>query len=661
MEVFLAVLMLLVMIILSNLLNRFMPLVPVPLIQVALGMILAILPLGLHLPLEPELFFILFIAPLLFNDGKMTPRDELWRLRVPILLLALGLVFVTVFVVGYFIHWMIPSIPLPAAFALAAILSPTDAVAVSSLAGRIRLPKKIMRLLEGEALMNDASGLVAFKFAIAAMVTGAFSLGSAALNFVLVAIGGLAVGVVAAFLIIRIRMLIRRLGMEDATFHMLLQMITPCLIYFLAEECKVSGILAVVAAGIVHAVEKDHMENTTSKMQIVSASTWSVILFILNGLVFLILGVQIPEVIHVIYVDAAFNNAQVFGYIIIVSLMLICLRFIWVFLFLKKADFTASLLTSLSGVRGAVTLAGAFSIPYTLMDGSPFPERSLIIFISAGVILFTLLAASLLLPLFAKREEGGAEESHQLQEKDARIRVIKAAISSIREEMTDENRPAAQSVITDYKKLLRAGTEIGYNDSRLSQAYRVMENEARLIGIQAEREELARMLSDKEISHEVELQARRMLNEMELACSNRLRLRLSVPAIVMKRLWSKWGRKKQEQGLPTDSLRSAKIQTSRAAISAIQKQITEKNRSAYETVISHYHILIDRLCRKQIQPHKLEQFHKQKTELLFKAIQAERNEVQQLFEQGEISREMAGALRKFINYTEANRLEEEPI
>lgn len=663
MEVFLAVLALLVMIIISNLLNRFVPLVPVPLIQIGLGMIAAILPLGLHLRLEPELFFILFIAPLLFNDGKMTPRDELWKLRVPILLLALGLVFVTVFAVGYFIHWLIPSIPLPAAFALAAILSPTDAVAVGSLAGRIHLPKKIMRLLEGEALMNDASGLVAFKFAIAAMVTGVFSFGHAVVNFLLVAIGGLVCGAVVAFLIIRLRLFIRRWGMEDATFHMLLQILTPFVIYFIAEELKVSGILAVVAAGIIHAVERDYMEFSTAKMKVVAASTWSVILFILNGLVFLLLGLQIPDVIHVIYVDTAFSNTLVFGYIVAVSLMLVVLRFLWVVLFLKKADFTSSLLTALSGVRGAVTLAGAFSIPYMLSDGSPFPQRSLIIFIAAGVILFTLLTASLLLPLFAKREDGENEEvNNRLKEHEAKIRLIKAAIQSVKEEMTDENRAAAQSVISDYKKLMKQGAALGYNDAWLDSAYRETEREIRMLGLKAERKELSRLVEKGEISREAELQAQQILNELELAMTNRVRLRLPIPIVLLKRIWAKWANKSNEEaGSCADMLRQSKIQTSRSAIDEIRHHITEQNRPACETVISHYQAIIDRLCRNQIQPHKLELFHKQKREIMFKAMQVERNEVQLLFEQGDISRELASSLRKFINYMEANSLEEEPI
>ncbi|WP_025699940.1 cation:proton antiporter, partial [Paenibacillus durus] len=229
METFTAVLVLLGLIGLSKIVNRFIPFVPVPLIQIGFGVIAAAFSWGIHLTLEPELFFVLFIAPLLFNDGRRTPRAELWNLRAPILLLALGLVFATVLVAGYAIHWMIPSIPVAAAFALAAILSPTDAVAVSALAGRVHLPKSIHRVLEGESLMNDASGLVAFKFAVAAAVTGVFSLPQAIGSFILIAAGGLLAGAALSFLLIRLSVFIRRLGMEDVTVHVLLQILTPFL------------------------------------------------------------------------------------------------------------------------------------------------------------------------------------------------------------------------------------------------------------------------------------------------------------------------------------------------------------------------------------------------------------------------------------------------
>lgn len=452
MEIFLMVLVLLILIGISNVVNHFLPVIPVPLIQIALGVAMTYVPGMHHIPLDPELFLLLFIAPLLFNDGKMTPRDELWQLRSSILLLALGLVFATVLLAGPFIHWMIPAIPLSAAFALAAILSPTDAVAVGSLSGRVKLPGKIMRLLEGEALMNDASGLVAFNFAIAATVTGYFSLPKAIGSFIAIAIGGIVVGALLGFMAIGLRLRLRRLGMEDVTLHMLIIILTPFIIYWVAEEFHVSGILAVVAAGVTHAIERDRMTRGSARLHIVSASTWPVILFCLNGLVFILLGLEIPGVISEVWKDPAYNNGQVIGYVLIITAVLILLRFVWVWA--ANRHFRSALLTALSGVRGALTLAAAFSIPMTLADNSPFPERSLILCICSGVILLTLVIASVLLPILTREAEADPEELAE-NERNARIRVLEAGLNAVREEMNDKNSQEGMRLISSYTRRLQ--------------------------------------------------------------------------------------------------------------------------------------------------------------------------------------------------------------
>ena len=183
--------------------TQFVPL-PLPLLQILIGALLALPWLGLHVRLEPELFLLLFVPPLLFVDGWRMPKGQFRRLRTPILSLAFALVFFTILGAGYFIHWLLPQVPLAACFALAAVLSPTDAVAVSAITHG-RLPATLNNLLQGEALMNDASGLVAFKFAVAAALTGVFSLGDASLQFVLVAVGGLLVGLALSSLLGRLR------------------------------------------------------------------------------------------------------------------------------------------------------------------------------------------------------------------------------------------------------------------------------------------------------------------------------------------------------------------------------------------------------------------------------------------------------------------------
>ncbi|CAN2247922.1 Na+/H+ antiporter [Bacillus vallismortis] len=668
MDMFLVVLVLLTIIAISNIVNRFIPFIPVPLIQVALGILAASFQQGLHFELNTELFFVLFIAPLLFNDGKRTPRAELWNLRAPILLLALGLVFATVIVGGYTIHWMIPAIPLAAAFGLAAILSPTDVVAVSALSGRVKMPKGILRLLEGEGLMNDASGLVAFKFAIAAAVTGTFSLAQAAVSFVFISLGGLLCGVVISFLIIRFRLFLRRLGMQDVTMHMLIQILTPFVIYLAAEEIGVSGILAVVAGGIIHAVEQDRLESSAmAKLQIVSSSTWNIILFILNGLVFVILGAQIPDVISVIFNDTAVSNMQVISYILVITFTLMLLRFLWVLFFwngkwffnkdqnIYKPGLRSTLLLSISGVRGAVTLAGSFSIPYFLEDGTPFPERNLILFLAAGVILCTLAIAAVVLPLLAEKEE----EDEKRNEKwlTARRKLIKIALQTIKEDMNDTNKTASLAVIGEYNEKMK---NLRFQQYTSSNRIKKLERKLRAQAIIAEQEALMEMRERGDIPEETANVLQERFNELEILYGNPFKVGLSKTRLKRLMYWIFFGEhKKPEMSILNEAglIQATRVKTAKAAIAYLEKHKTEEHKEVLLSVIAFYKQLIFRLEHNHHDLKSSAQFEAQKLEVKLKAVQAIRNEIQTLFEKREISRDISHELRQYINDVEAAMLE----
>lgn len=667
-DIFLVVLVLLTIIAISNIVNRFIPFIPIPLIQVALGILAASFQQGLHFELNTELFFVLFIAPLLFNDGKRTPRAELWNLRAPILLLALGLVFATVIVGGYTIHWMIPAIPLAAAFGLAAILSPTDVVAVSALSGRVKMPKGILRLLEGEGLMNDASGLVAFKFAIAAAVTGTFSLAQAAVSFVFISLGGLLCGVVISFLIIRFRLFLRRLGMQDVTMHMLIQILTPFVIYLAAEEIGVSGILAVVAGGIIHAVEQDRLESSTmAKLQIVSSSTWNIILFILNGLVFVILGAQIPDVISVIFNDTAVSNMQVISYILVITFTLMLLRFLWVLFFwngkwffnkdqnIYKPGLRSTLLLSISGVRGAVTLAGSFSIPYFLEDGTPFPERNLILFLAAGVILCTLAIAAVVLPLLTEKEE----EDEKRNEKwlTARRKLIKIALQTIKEDMNDTNKTASLAVIGEYNEKMK---NLRFQQYTSSNRIKKLERKLRAQAIIAEQEALMEMRERGDIPEETANVLQERFNELEILYGNPFKVGLSKTRLKRLMYWIFFGEhKKPEMSILNEAglIQATRVKTAKAAIAYLEKHKTEEHKEVLLSVIAFYKQLIFRLEHNHHDLKSSAQFEAQKLEVKLKAVQAIRNEIQTLFEKREISRDISHELRQYINDVEAAMLE----
>ncbi len=675
MEFFLVVLLLLAIIGLSSFINHYMPYIPVPLIQIALGVLLASLPTGIQIPMDPELFFVLFIAPLLFHDGKNVSRQALWKYRKPILLLALGLVFLTVFVIGYLIHWLIPSIPLPAAFALAAILSPTDVVAVGAISSRVKIPKTIMHILEGEGLMNDASGLVAFKFAVAATVTGVFSLAEASWSFLVISIGGFVGGAILAFLIIRLKVYIRRMGMEDVTIHMLIQLLTPFIIFYIIEHFHLSGILSVVAAGIVHTINRDRDQAPAMKLQVVSQSTWTVLIYILNGLVFVLLGLQIPSVTSEIFQDPLFNNWEVSKYILIITVALLFLRFLWITVawrwgwLLKKQLQMPSMraigILTISGVRGAVTLAGAFTIPYVLSDGSPFPERSLIIFLAAGVILVTLVAASIFLPIMARTEKENTDKLREEMERTAMIRTIDAAINSVREMMNDDNRGSVVSVISTYNQIRNRLT---YVRDEYTDRLKLAEVDIRMKALDAEADYIEKLKKAGKIDRETMYFTEEHIQRMRLAVSNRMQYRRLFIWTLIKRsvydLFHLFVPKNQERLKHRQEKMKRNIQLkvimAKAAIRYLRDQMTPENEHIYMVIIGEYNEMIMKFKQAK-KGADSKQFSQVQKELRVKAFQAERNELQNLYEEGEITVDVIRKIRKQINIREAYWMEESSV
>jgi len=306
-------------------LGKWVP-VPLPILLVVGGIALSYLPGYDELTIEPETFFLLFIPPLLFADGWLIPKRDLLRSLRPVLLLAFGLVFLTTVVVGYLMHWLIPSLPLSAAFALGAVISPTDAVAVSAITSRLNVPSRVTTILKGESLINDASGLVAFKFAVAAAATGTFSWSDATLQFFLQSGGGFALGLAVAWLIGHLRAALTRFCMDDPLILTVLSLLTPFAAYLAGEAAHVGSILAVVGAALYAGAHDVRIIDAPTRAH--SWEVWRMLQFSFNGLVFLILGVQLHSVVAELSLSAAIDLAR---YALILSAAVIALRLAWVF------------------------------------------------------------------------------------------------------------------------------------------------------------------------------------------------------------------------------------------------------------------------------------------------------------------------------------------
>ncbi|MBR2835265.1 MAG: sodium:proton antiporter [Coriobacteriales bacterium] len=461
----------------SSALSQMFPKIPASLIQIVLGVLLVLLP-QIHYNtsgIDSEFFLMFFIAPLLYWDSIESDKEMLWKQKKPIINYALGLVILIVLVIGFFTHWLIPSIPLAAAFALGAALGPTDAVAVSTLSKTINFRKDVKNLLQGECLLNDASGVVSFQFAAAAIVTGVFSLFDATTTLIWVFLGGIGLGLGMALLKLGVLYVVRRLGVEDITFHVLLQLLTPFVFYLIAEEVGVSGILAVVAAGIVESLLEPSMIPSVAKLKIVSSSVWTVISFALNGVVFVILGTLLPLSMRRTWASDVNSNESLIFYVLMVTIVLILVRFIWCVFFawisdkddhkrftLTKEDLRNALIITLAGAKGAVTLTICLSIPAIAAGGAYLSSRELIIFLGAGVILVTLLLANFVVPLVAPKKD----VSRTLADDTiGRIQVLRNVIYELGHDESLTDKHAVRRVIASYNsRIERIQRTTAYED-----------------------------------------------------------------------------------------------------------------------------------------------------------------------------------------------------
>ncbi|MDR0854565.1 MAG: sodium:proton antiporter [Clostridiales Family XIII bacterium] len=441
-------------IVLSNVLESIFPQLPLPLIQILLGAVLSLSPLETAVTINPEIFMGLLIAPLLFRESEEADIYALWKVRKEVIFMVFALVFLTVFSIGFSVRLFVPTMPLAACFALGAILGPTDAVAVSSMSSRIKIDDRIMSVLKGEWLINDASGVISFKFAVLALTTGSFSLASASLKFVILCVGGFIFGFLISVAKDMIVQKLKKMNIRNTATYMLLDILTPFLCYFIAEKIGVSGIIAAVTAGCRQSLHLHKVEAFEADLAVFKKSTWEMITSVLNATVFILLGLELPRIIGSVMHCQDFTVPFAFGIGAFATVVLFAVRFMATLIAANKVagkDLEDRMkncaIMTLSGVKGTVSLATAFALPLYVPNVFPAEQRDLILLITGAVILYSLVIASIALPLLAKSKVVVDEE----KDEDIHIQILKDVIP----ELEKSEATCVSSIVINIKKRIR--------------------------------------------------------------------------------------------------------------------------------------------------------------------------------------------------------------
>jgi Na+/H+ antiporter len=421
--------------------------VPYPILLVLAGMGIGLVP---HLPsvsLDPDVVFLIFLPPVLYASAWTTSWVDFRKSIRPISLLAVGCVLFTTVIIAYVAHYLIPGFGWAESFVLGAIVSPPDAVAAAAATQGLNLPKRIITILEGESLVNDATGLIAYRYGIAAVGAGSFIFWLAGINFFYVAGFGILIGFLVGFVFLWIHKITPDNPLADTT----LTFLTPYTAYLIAERFHASGVLAVVVAGLFLSQRSSQIFNHQTRLQ--ANLVWQTVIFLLNGLIFILIGLQLPLILKDI---REFSFSQLIWYGSLISLATIIARILWVFpgafvpRWLSKkirknepeTTVKSVSIVAWSGMRGIVSLAAALALPLVVQENTPFPNRDLIIFLTFSVIFSTLVIQGLTLPKLISWFKIKAGDHELEEERKARLKLAYEVIEHIEENYSfnvDEN------------------------------------------------------------------------------------------------------------------------------------------------------------------------------------------------------------------------------
>lgn len=670
MEIFETILIFLAVVIVSSFVHTFIPKVPLAFIQIILGMILFILPVPVEFNFDSELFMLATIAPLLFVEGVNVSRVHLRRYIKPVMLMALGLVITTVIGVGLFIHLVWPDLPIGAAFAIAAILCPTDAPAVQAITQGKVLPKGAMTILEGESLLNDAAGIISFKIAVGVLVTGAFSLFEAIQQFLITSIGGAIVGLLIGILLVRFRLTLTRRGIENINMFVFLQLLTPFVTYLVAELFHASGIIAAVVAGLVHGFERDRIAQTRTRLQLSYNHTWNILGYALNGFVFSILGFLVPEVIVKIIKSEPHNLLFLIGITLLVALAVYVFRFIWVYVlyplfYLSVSPFQKlmndegtntkekppkrsmyALIMTFCGVHGTISLAIALTLPYYLQNHEAFKYRNDLLFISSGMVILSLVIAQIILPFVTKNAP--QPKIGSMNFKEARIYILEHVIDYLNKHSSFETSYRYGNVIKEYHDKLTFLKSVEKDDENSKELERLQR-----IAFNVETKTLEKLADEGEITESMLENYMRFAERTQVYRQASLirRIIVGIRGLLLKRHIRTRTNAASSLSVTENLMELSKInkRVHYNVVSRLVKEANEDNKLEVGMICDGYLMRIDNLSPSNFFNTRSEDSI---TKIKLNALREQRRILTELISDEEITEATALKLREAINYDE---------
>ncbi|MDO0979752.1 cation:proton antiporter [Staphylococcus hominis] len=670
MEIFETILIFLAVVIVSSFVHTFIPKVPLAFIQIILGMILFILPVPVEFNFDSELFMLATIAPLLFVEGVNVSRVHLRRYIKPVMLMALGLVITTVIGVGLFIHLVWPDLPIGAAFAIAAILCPTDAPAVQAITQGKVLPKGAMTILEGESLLNDAAGIISFKIAVGILVTGAFSLFEAIQQFLIASIGGAIVGLFIGILLVRFRLTLTRRGIENINMFVFLQLLTPFVTYLVAELFHASGIIAAVVAGLVHGFERDRIAQTRTRLQLSYNHTWNILGYALNGFVFSILGFLVPEVIVKIIKSEPHNLLFLIGITLLVALAVYVFRFIWVYVlyplfYLSVSPFQKlmndertntkekppkrsmyALIMTFCGVHGTISLAIALTLPYYLQNHEAFKYRNDLLFISSGMVILSLVIAQIILPFVTKNAP--QPKIGSMNFKEARIYILEHVIDYLNKHSSFETSYRYGNVIKEYHDKLTFLKSVEKDDENSKELERLQR-----IAFNVETKTLEKLADEGEITESMLENYMRFAERTQVYRQASLirRIIVGIRGLLLKRHIRTRTNAASSLSVTENLMELSKInkRVHYNVVSRLVEEANEDNKLEVGMICDGYLMRIDNLSPSNFFNTRSEDSI---TKIKLNALREQRRILTELISDEEITEATALKLREAINYDE---------